>query len=58
MDNSRTMRSGYERINAGDIAGFGELMADDFVEHEIVEHGVAARRQNCLVPRRSNHRCA
>ena len=24
MDNSATMRSGYERINAGDIAGFGE----------------------------------
>ena len=34
MDHSTTMRSTYERINAGDIAGFGELMADDFVEHE------------------------
>jgi predicted ester cyclase len=34
MDHSMTMRSTYERINAGDIAGFGELMADDFVEHE------------------------
>ena len=29
-----TMRSAYERISAGDIAGFGELVADDFVEHE------------------------
>jgi predicted ester cyclase len=34
MDHSMTTRSTYERINAGDIAGFGELMADDFVEHE------------------------
>jgi len=29
-----TMRSTYERINAGDVAGFGDLVADDFVEHE------------------------
>jgi steroid delta-isomerase-like uncharacterized protein len=29
-----TMRSAYERISAGDIAGFGELVADDFIEHE------------------------
>jgi steroid delta-isomerase-like uncharacterized protein len=28
------MRSTYERINAGDIAGFGDLVADDFVEHQ------------------------
>ena len=34
MDNSKTMRSAYERINAGDVAGFGDLLADDFVEHE------------------------
>ena len=34
MDHSKTMRSAYERINAGDIAGFGELVADDFVDHE------------------------
>jgi steroid delta-isomerase-like uncharacterized protein len=27
------MRSAYDRINAGDVAGFGELVADDFVEH-------------------------
>ena len=31
-----TMRSTYERINAGDIAGFGDLVADDFVEHDDV----------------------
>ena len=34
MDHAVTMRSTYERINAGDIAGFGDLVADDFVEHE------------------------
>ncbi len=33
MDNATTMRSAYERINAGDIDGFGALLADDFIEH-------------------------
>jgi steroid delta-isomerase-like uncharacterized protein len=30
------MRSTYERISAGDIAGFAELIAEDFVEHDEV----------------------
>jgi predicted ester cyclase len=30
------MRSSYERINAGDIGGFGELLAEAFVEHQAV----------------------
>ena len=34
MDHGTTMRNAYERINAGDIAGFGELVSDDFVDHE------------------------
>ena len=34
MDHAATMRRTYERINAGDIAGFGDLVADDFVEHQ------------------------
>jgi steroid delta-isomerase-like uncharacterized protein len=34
MDNSTTMRSAYERINAGNVDGFGDLVADDFVEHQ------------------------
>lgn len=34
MDYSKTMRSAYERLNAGDVDGFGELVAEDFVEHE------------------------
>ena len=34
MDYSEVMRSAYERVDAGDLAGFGDLLADDFVEHE------------------------
>jgi steroid delta-isomerase-like uncharacterized protein len=34
MDHAATMRNTYERINKGDIAGFGDLVADDFVEHQ------------------------
>jgi steroid delta-isomerase-like uncharacterized protein len=34
MDNAATMRSAYERLSAGDVDGFGALIADDFVEHE------------------------
>jgi len=34
MDHAVTMRNTYERINKGDIAGFGDLVADDFVEHQ------------------------
>lgn len=34
MDYAGTMRSGYERLSAGDLAGFGDLLAEDLVEHE------------------------
>jgi predicted ester cyclase len=34
VDHAATMRSTYERINKGDIAGFGDLVADDFTEHQ------------------------
>lgn len=34
MDHTSTMRRLYDLINAGDIDGFGDLVADDFVEHE------------------------
>jgi steroid delta-isomerase-like uncharacterized protein len=34
MDNTTTMRRAYELINEGDIDGFGDLIADGFVEHE------------------------
>jgi steroid delta-isomerase-like uncharacterized protein len=34
MDHAATMRRFYDLVNAGDVDGFGELLADDFVEHE------------------------
>ncbi len=34
MDHAATMRRAYALISEGDIDGFGELLADDFVEHE------------------------
>jgi steroid delta-isomerase-like uncharacterized protein len=34
MDHSGTMRRLYDLIGAGDIDGFGDLLAEDFVEHE------------------------
>jgi steroid delta-isomerase-like uncharacterized protein len=33
-DHAATARRLYELINAGDIGGFSEHLADDFVEHE------------------------
>jgi steroid delta-isomerase-like uncharacterized protein len=34
MDHAATARRMYELINSDDIDGFGEVLADDFVEHE------------------------
>jgi steroid delta-isomerase-like uncharacterized protein len=34
MDHAVTQRRAYELINAGDIDGFGDLLAEDFIEHE------------------------
>ena len=34
MDHTTTARRMYELINAGDVDGFAELLADDLVEHE------------------------
>ena len=34
MDHAATLRRLYDRLNAGDVDGFGELLAADFVEHE------------------------
>lgn len=34
MDHAATMRRAYDLLNAGDIDGFGDILADDFVEHE------------------------
>lgn len=34
MDHAATMRRLYDLLNAGDVDGFGDALADDFVEHE------------------------
>ena len=34
MDHADAMSRLYDLINAGDIDGFGDLLADDFVEHD------------------------
>jgi predicted ester cyclase len=34
VDHAVTMRRTYELISAGDVAGFGDLVADGFVEHQ------------------------
>ena len=34
MDPAAIMRNAYDLLNAGDLGGFGELLSDDFVEHE------------------------
>jgi steroid delta-isomerase-like uncharacterized protein len=34
MDHAATIKRMYELISAGDIDGFGDLVADDFVEHQ------------------------
>ena len=34
MDHAATTQRMYDLLNAGDIDGFGALLADDFVEHE------------------------
>jgi steroid delta-isomerase-like uncharacterized protein len=34
VDHAATMRNTYQRINQGDIDGFGDLVSSDFVEHQ------------------------
>jgi steroid delta-isomerase-like uncharacterized protein len=34
MDHAITVRRMYDLLNAGDVDGFGDILADDFVEHE------------------------
>jgi steroid delta-isomerase-like uncharacterized protein len=34
VDHEETLRRCYELLNAGDVDGFGDLLSDDFVEHE------------------------
>ena len=34
MDHAATMQRVYDLLNAGDVDGFGDVLADDFIEHE------------------------
>jgi steroid delta-isomerase-like uncharacterized protein len=44
MDHTTTVRRLYELINAGDIDAFGDLLADDFVEHEELPGGAPTKQ--------------
>ena len=44
MDHAATMRRMYDLINAGDVDAFGDMLADDFVEHEELP-GLAPTRE-------------
>jgi steroid delta-isomerase-like uncharacterized protein len=43
MDHAATLRRAYDLINAHDIDAFGEVLADDFVEHEELPGGAPTR---------------
>lgn len=43
MDHAATVRRLYDLINAGDFESFGELLTDDFVEHEDLPVQAAGR---------------
>ncbi len=47
MDHTASMRRLYDLLNAGDIDGFGEQLADDFVEHEETP-GLAPTKEGVL----------
>jgi len=47
VDNTMTTRKAYELINAGNLDGLGDLLADDFVEHEELP-GFAPTKQGTL----------
>ena len=47
MDHAETMRALYAALNAGDLDGFGAMLADDFVEHEETP-GLAPTKEGVL----------
>ena len=47
MDHAVTMRRLYELLSAGDIDGFGALLADDFIEHEELP-GLAPTKEGAI----------
>ncbi len=47
MDHAATLRRFYALISAGDIDGFGAMLADDFIEHEVTP-GLAPDKEGVL----------
>ncbi len=47
MDHTATARRFYDLVNAGDLDGFGAMLADDFVEHEETP-GLAPTKEGTL----------
>ena len=47
MDHAATLRRFFDRLSAGDVDGFGEMLADDFVEHEETP-GLAPTKEGVL----------
>jgi steroid delta-isomerase-like uncharacterized protein len=47
LDHAATVRRFYDLINAGDLEGFSDLLADDFVEHEETP-GLAPTKEGVL----------
>jgi len=47
MDHAATMRRLFDLISAGDIDGFGALLADSFIEHEELP-GLARNREGVI----------
>ena len=47
MDLTATLRRSYDLINAGNVDGFGQMLADDFVEHEAAP-GLAPTKQGVM----------
>lgn len=43
MDHTTTIRRMYDLLNAGDVDGFGDLLGDDFVEHEELPVGAPTK---------------
>jgi steroid delta-isomerase-like uncharacterized protein len=43
MDHSATVRRMYDRLSAGDVDGFADALADDFVEHEELPGGAPGK---------------
>ena len=50
MDHAATMRRMYDLHNVGEVDGFGDRVADDFVDHEELPGLRRRRRGSSLLP--------